>query len=233
MTTRYDPNRPPGDLWDDLAKLNAKSAILYHATDEFFEESGRRDAEYLEELCFTLSRSRAMGGGMEFNVLDIGGGIGRIAKHLAPLVSHYYLLDASIEMLTRARVYLGDAVGNVTLFHGNGIDLFGVPDASIDFAFTSMVFQHLDREIVVRYLMDLPRVLKADGAAWLQVPAMSYPERFEDAQRGDWPANYRRWYPGEFLEVCIRCGLSVVAADLSAMEVVVRRAPDLTWSEVR
>jgi SAM-dependent methyltransferase len=225
MTDRFRPDRKPGDLWDDLAEENARSAILYHATEEDFERTGKEDAEYL----LSLMRARWPGRVTTTRtVLDIGGGIGRVAKHLSHHVGSYLLLDASGVMLKQAAEFLRDCP-RICLFQGDHIDLAGIETQSVDFAFSLMVFQHLDRELVVRQLLDLTRVLKADGFAWIQVPAMKYPERFEEVRRGDWPANYRRWHPGEFLEVCLRCGLSVIAADLDRMEVVVEVAPSMTW----
>lgn len=219
----YHQAMPMRDLWNRLARENPVSAIRYHATPEWFEEAGRRDAAYLLGL---VPRPAA-----EATVLDIGGGIGRVAKYLAPQVRRYYLLDVSEEMLCRARERMPVMTqgGKVIAVLGEGQSLSGIPDSDVDFAFSHMVFQHIDREVVLLYLLDLARVLSPRGVAWLQVPAMRYPERFEDAARGDWPANFRRWHPGEFLEVCVRCGLSVLAADCDGMEVLVAKAPEIRW----
>jgi len=219
-----------GDLWDDLAQENARSAILYHATPEWFEESGRRDAEGLYRIMARLHVTRPCQDAGNRTILDLGGGIGRIALYLSPVAGRYYLLDVSREMLRQARAWL-DGQENVSLVQGDGFTLAGVPDDSVDFAFSIMVFQHMDREVCVRYLMDLRRVLAQHGYAYLGVPMMEYPTRFAEAERGDWPANFRRWHPGEFLEVCARLGYAILEADCDRGLFLLQRGADanLTW----
>ena len=225
-SAKWDPGTSMEALWDRLAKENAVSAICYRATPEWFEESGQRDGKYLAELIYFFFEDP-----VSVTVLDIGGGTGRTAKYLAPVVGTYHLLDVSGEMLRQAadRMPMMTKSGKVVLVKGSGHSLEAVADGSIQFAFAHMVFQHMDREVTLRYLRDLPRVLADDGVAWLQLPAMRYPQRFDEADRGDWPANFRRWYPGEFLEVCLRSGLSVIAADCDALEVIVAKCPVVPW----
>ena len=225
MKVDYHPNTTPGEVWDKLAAENAVSAICYHHSPELFEVKGKVEASYFREL---VASYMTVG---EATVLDIGGGIGRIARYLAPEVKEYVLLDVSGEMLRQAEERLrGEAAFDKLRFvKGNGTDLGEIPEGTIDFALSYLTFQHCDREVTVHYLRELARVLKPEGRAWIQVPPMAYPERFEDADRRDWPVNLRRWYPGEFLEVCLRCGLSVLAADCVGIEVLVRRTRRVAW----
>jgi hypothetical protein len=153
-----------------------------------------------------------------------------VAKHLAPHVERYHLLDVSAQMLRKAKEHLGDLIvdghkGKVELHKGDGYNLLphrGGPleAATIDFAFCDLVLQHIDQEVALWYLMQL-RVILADRAwLWLQVPAMRYPERFDEAKRGDWPANLHRWRPGDLLEAAVRLGWRVIAADLDSIQLV-------------
>jgi hypothetical protein len=62
--------------WNEAASNNAEDAILTGASAEEFERTGREDAEMI---------ARHLVGGE--SVLDIGCGIGRIEKYLAPRVA--------------------------------------------------------------------------------------------------------------------------------------------------
>ena len=227
----WRPDHRMKDTWNRQAEVNAVSAVCYHATPEQFEESGRQSASYLRKVIAAslLAKQRKVSA---LTVLDLGGGMGRIAKYLAPLVGEYLLLDVSTVMLEKAKERMPEAVaaGRVKLLESDGYSLKGVPDRSIDFAFSTICFQHMDREVAVSYLQELRRVMNLRAWAWLEFLPMGYPERFEDIARGDWPANLRRWQPGELLEVCVRCGFSVVAAKPDGLYLLLEQpAGEMIW----
>jgi len=211
----YHPNTSMTDAWDALARKDARDAILFRTTPEEFERTGQHEADYLRQVIGRF-------GGDQATVLDLGGGIGRVALYLAPHVAHYILADASREMLAQATERLKD-MGKISLYHTSGFDLAGLPDQHLDFVFSYLTFQHMDREVQVRYLQEVFRVLKPTGGFWFQVPAMHYPERFNDVANGDWPINIRRWVPGELLELCARIGYGIDAADCDYMQVLLRK----------
>lgn len=224
-----DPPKAMSDFWDERAAENAISAICYHATPAEFEKRGKHDAEYLARVMSHAPQALAGGDISGMTVLDIGGGIGRIAKWLAPQVRDYHLLDVSAEMLSQAREYLGDLVGAqkspaVHLHKGDGYHI-GLPRRSVNFAFCDLVLQHMDQEVAVNYLLELRQVLGPNCWAFVHVPAQRYPDRFLEAARGDWPGNLHRWPPGDFLEMVVRLGWQVIAADLASMQFVLQNPP--------
>lgn len=95
-------------------------------------------------------------------VLEHGCGVGRVLQYIdAP---RRIGLDVSPSFLEEAARH-----GLETLLSdGITIDL---PDQSVDFVFSIMVFQHLDRADHPERLREIRRVLKPDGGVFLQFPA--------------------------------------------------------------
>src|SRR4051812_41350637 len=75
-------------------------------------------------------------------VVDLGCGLGRLTRPLAARVAAVAALDASAEMLARARE-LNAHLANVTWLHGNGEDLRPLEDGSADGVVSHVVFQHI------------------------------------------------------------------------------------------
>jgi SAM-dependent methyltransferase len=100
------------------------------------------------------------------NVLDIGCGIGRIERALAPLVGTITAIDISTGMIEEARRRCRD-LANVAFEQCGGRDLAGLRDRSFDLVLAVDSFPYLfaaDPEIVARHLRDAARVLRPGGA---------------------------------------------------------------------
>jgi len=82
--------------------------------------------------------------------LDIGSGLGRVERHLAPLVGRCYGADISPSMVGKARRLV--PFENVEFTCTNGNDLAPWNDSSIDLVFSFLVFQHLQRGQAEEYL---------------------------------------------------------------------------------
>jgi SAM-dependent methyltransferase len=148
--------------WDARARENAARYIdcAHSATDEDFWKSGAADLEALILPDVTLDSSA--------RVLEIGCGIGRLLRPLSLRVGRAIGIDISPEMVSRARAALSDRP-NVDLSVTGG-DLAGIPDASLDFVYSFIVFQHVpSRAAVLRYLHEAARALKAGGVLRFQV----------------------------------------------------------------
>jgi len=151
--------------WNSAARADAHDAILTGATPERFEESGRGDAERVR---------RWLRGGDA--VLNIGCGVGRVERYLAPLVGELWAIDVSGEMLARARKRL-EGLPNVHLREvGNDEFLRSFEDERFDVVFSFLVLQHLEKEDAARYLRDAFRVLRPGGVFVGQFPNHLSPE---------------------------------------------------------
>jgi ubiquinone/menaquinone biosynthesis C-methylase UbiE len=151
--------------WNSEAHRDAHDAILTGATPESFESTGRSDAELV---------ARYLRGGDA--VLNIGCGVGRVEKYLAPRVRELWAIDVSGEMLRRAAVRLAD-LPNVHLREvGNREFLSSFGDGIMDVVFSFLVLQHLEREDAFLYLRDAYRVLKPGGRLLTQFPNLLSPE---------------------------------------------------------
>lgn len=95
-------------------------------------------------------------------VLELGCGIGRIGRELAPKVAHWEGADISANMLAVARERLA-SFANVGLTELTRSNFRPLPDASFDKAYCVAVFIHMDKEDFYLYLEDMARVLKPGG----------------------------------------------------------------------
>jgi len=95
-------------------------------------------------------------------VLEIGPGGGKYSVRVAPRCARLICADVSKEMLRRTKERLAGAA-NLETRKLDGFDFAGIPDRSIDFAFSIDVFVHLDLEDVYAYLREFRRVLR-DGS---------------------------------------------------------------------
>jgi SAM-dependent methyltransferase len=101
-------------------------------------------------------------------ILELGCGVGRIGRELAPRVAHWEGCDISSNMLSVARERLA-AFPNIGLTELHRSSLQPLPDASFDKAYCTAVFIHMDKEDFFLYLKDMARVLKPDGLIYFDV----------------------------------------------------------------
>ena len=155
-------------VWNYHARHDARDAIFAGSTEESFEEAGRRDAERIRALAEPGAR-----------VLNIGCGIGRVEKYLAPHVAELHAVDISGEMIARARERLA-ALPNVFLREVTPIEFLAAhPGGKFDLVFSLLVLQHLEKEDAFLYLEDARRVLKPGGTLFVQFPNLRSPEYTE------------------------------------------------------
>jgi SAM-dependent methyltransferase len=130
---------------------------IYNTEDPAaFNQAGEQHAKEL--LPYIESKS---------TVLEIGCGVGRLVRHVAPRARQVFAVDASADMLRFAKDYLKD-LDNVELIHNDGWTLSAVMDASVDFVYSWLVFQHIDVEEALSYILEAHRVLKPQALLWVQ-----------------------------------------------------------------
>lgn len=94
-------------------------------------------------------------------VVEIGCGVGRLTRAIAPEVGKVHALDLSPEMLEHARELRLD---NVVLHKSDGQTLAGLPDGVAQLVLAYCVFQHLPSEqILGGYLREMLRVARPGG----------------------------------------------------------------------
>ncbi len=190
--------------WAPQTEQDARLEIIDSEDKEFFEESGRRDAERL--LPFLEPG---------FAVLDLGCGIGRIAMYMAPHCQTLWAVDASPRMLEMAGTRLA-GLSNVKYAQCLDTKVPEVVDESIDLVYSIIVLQHLEKEDAFLLTEDVVRMLRPGGLAFLTWPNLLDEANLEafvqGARRGEATNNYRaRLYTTHELELLLpRAGFSSV-----------------------
>jgi SAM-dependent methyltransferase len=152
--------------WNQAARTDAHDAILTGSTAESFERTGESDARMIRRYLR----------GDDAVVLNIGCGVGRVERYLAPQVSELHAVDVSGEMIARAAERLR-GLSNVHLREiGNDEFLRSFESGRFDLVFSFLVLQHLVREDAFLYLRDAFRVLKPGGVLFVQFPNFLSPE---------------------------------------------------------
>lgn len=156
--------------WDERARKNARyyvNTAKEDWTDEEFFTSGQRTVA--EEILTDLTNICQGKDPKQMKVLEIGCGAGRVTRALADVFGEVYGVDISAEMIARAKTALADR-SNAHVFQNNGADLSVLGDIQVDFAFSSIVFQHIpSREVIETYVRDVNRLLRPGGLFKFQV----------------------------------------------------------------
>jgi ubiquinone/menaquinone biosynthesis C-methylase UbiE len=99
-------------------------------------------------------------------VLEIGCGIGRVGKLVAPLCQKWIGCDVASNMLLLAAERLRD-LPSVELKEISGYDLKGVGDDSVDVVYCTVVFMHLEPWDRYNYILEAFRVLRPSGRIYV------------------------------------------------------------------
>lgn len=146
--------------WDARAKENPRAYINWPEfadDDEAFFASGLQDYEkyvlpFLKQMDFDPRGKVA---------LEIGCGIGRIARWMSRDFGGFIGVDVSPEMVSKAASY---GISNARFQAVSGADLAGIASESVDFVFSFAVFQHVpDKNAIFNYFAETARVLRRGG----------------------------------------------------------------------
>lgn len=148
-------------VWDNVASVreHAFELVDESKTEEELTRSGAQLSPFLV---------RGLGITRDDVVFEIGCGVARLGKGIAPHAREWWGLDVSANMVAIARDRCKE-LGNVRFFVGNGRDLAEVPTASVDKMYCHAVFIHMDKEDWYSYLVDARRVLKPGGLFYFDV----------------------------------------------------------------
>jgi ubiquinone/menaquinone biosynthesis C-methylase UbiE len=196
-----------GRLWLPRSEQEARRQILNDDDPEAFERSGREAAEAL-----------AAGFGPGDTVLDLGCGVGRVARYAAPGCRTLWAVDASPLMLRYARRRMA-GIPNVRYARCRGTTVPDVPDGAIDFAYSLLTLQHLEREDAFLLLRELRRMVRPGGTIHVTFPNLlsdTYLAAFvayADEGRSGNRARARFYTPPEVERILPAAGLTVSAID--------------------
>lgn len=157
--------------WDARARENARYYVAtgqVNWSDEDFFASGRQTLA--EDILTDLGNVCQGRDPKSMRVLEIGCGAGRVTRALAGYFGEVHAVDVSGEMVARAREAVKDFPG-AHIYQNNGKDLSVVPaDRPFDFAFSTIVFQHISsREIIENYVREVARLLRPGALFKFQV----------------------------------------------------------------
>ena len=163
--------------WDNLARTRQ---LAYFAVaglpfgelpdEKNLDEHGKQTAQIIAQKLEIKPTDR---------VLEVGVGVGRIARHIAPLCGEFVGTDISQKMIKFAKKRLS-YLDNVKLYHHPKTDLSLFQDNQFDKVYFQIVLIHLDREDVFHYLCESLRVLKPGGLAWFQFYNLLHPGGFKE-----------------------------------------------------
>ena len=205
--------------WNRLARIDYHIAIAGApaSDDATFIESGKDTLDWLREFELCDPRSVA---------LDIGCGVGRVAYHVAPLVKQLYAIDVSDEMIAGAQRNLAH-LRNVEVKRTDGESLALFADASLDFVYSILVLQHMERANCRRMFGEIARVLRPGGKMLVQLPwsgSALYTSAYEVE-----PKDNDLWYARVYSEdeIATMCAVNGLAP------LVIRVVGDNVWVVAR
>jgi ubiquinone/menaquinone biosynthesis C-methylase UbiE len=156
--------------WDKKAQDNPRYFICtpHWKTEEEFDESGKETASLILGGLKVSSGAR---------VLEIGCGIGRVLKHIAPSFAEAHGIDISEEMIALGKDRLS-GFANIYLHLGDGATLNPLPNDYFDLVYSVLAFQHMPAGVVRNYLRECHRVLKPGGELYFQLTEVRTIRRF-------------------------------------------------------
>ncbi|MBZ5587922.1 MAG: methyltransferase domain-containing protein [Acidobacteriia bacterium] len=170
-----------GSWWNAIASTREGAYALTYVVDD--EEDYRTRGWYGDANSFGAKQLLEMGSvGRESRVLEIGCGMARIGREMAPHVREWHGADISKNMLHLARERT-EGMDNVFLHELPDVSLGLFADESFDFVYATIVFMHLDKEDLFQYLVEARRVLKPDRFAYFDTWNLLHPDTYRQWRR--------------------------------------------------
>lgn len=156
------------DVWNNLSESfsNANFYVWGIGDEEELRRNGAITADFLRQVLDISPGSR---------VLEIGCGIARIGRELAPMCGEWHGADISSNMIAYAAERTA-GVPNVYLHELPDTTLGIFPDNYFDCVYSTIVFMHLDKLDMFRYMQEANRVLAPGGRAYFDTYNILGPE---------------------------------------------------------
>jgi len=162
----WDPQLPEKmrQDWDRRARQNPRYWVATGAQDwseeEFFLSGQSHVREQILNDMINICQGREPA---HMRILEIGCGAGRVTRALAQVFGRVDGVDVSGEMVALARQALREFPG-ASIHQNSGVDLSMFEEGAFDFAFSSIVFQHIpSKGVIENYLREVWRVLRPGG----------------------------------------------------------------------
>jgi len=154
-------------VWNAIANVreHAFELVDESTSEEQLVASGRQLAPHLV---------RGLGITTNAVVLEIGCGVARLGREIAPHAREFWGLDVSENMVAIARERCAH-LPNAHFVAGNGRDLAGIPTGLADAVYCHAVMIHMDKEDLYSYIVDAKRVLKPGGLFYFDVWNLAHP----------------------------------------------------------
>lgn len=140
--------------------------------------------------------------------LEIGSGGGRWTQYLLKFGRLY-----CVELNEKLFHYLLDRFGplpNISFCKTNGTDLPGIPNKTVDFAFSFGTFVHLDVDIIREFLENLKSVLKDESNVVIQYSEKKKPEAAKNPGFSNNTAEVMR-------KIVLDLGFTIISEDLDTL----------------
>lgn len=160
-------------VWNNLSGTFADALFFvgYLGDDEeAIRSNGKTTADFLRSVLQVEPTDR---------VLEIGCGVARIGRELAPLCAEWHGSDISGNMVEFARART-EGVPNIFLHELPEPNLSIFNDAYFDCVYSTIVFMHLDKAEVFNYMRETYRVLAPGGRAYFDAYNIAAPEAWHD-----------------------------------------------------
>jgi len=188
--------------WDQRARENAR---YYVATgqndwsdDEFFASGRQTVAEEILTDMINICQGKDP---KQMTVLEIGCGAGRITRALAEIFGTVYAVDISAEMVRQARQAVA-GLDHVHVEQNSGSDLAVLGSVRVDFAFSTIVFQHIpSKQVIESYVTEVHRLLRPGGLFKFQVQGY---HSMADGEDDSWLG--AGFSDEEAVDLALRCG---------------------------
>jgi SAM-dependent methyltransferase len=154
-------------FWDDKAATpeSALAAVDGSASEEVVQITGRFTARQVATALELNSEDR---------ILELGCGVGRIGRELAPHCTRWTGVDISEKMIAHARERLG-SLDNTEFHQLERTSLEALADDSLTKAYSVAVLCHMDKEDLYLYLQELHRTVRAGGLIYVETWNLSHP----------------------------------------------------------
>jgi|GEM_PF-2839859 len=159
-------------IWNDLSGSFQDAAFYVCCIDD--EDEIRRNGATTTEFLRSVLQI-----GPEDKVLEIGCGVARIGRELAPHCKEWHGVDISGNMIKHAKQRTAD-IPNIYLQELPDCSLSIYPDESFDCVYSTIVFMHLDKMDMFTYMREAFRVLKIGGRAYFDTYSLLSPDGWRE-----------------------------------------------------